>query len=366
MRESVEVDHCIIGGGVVGLFTALFLREKFPESTICLLERNIFLGESSSSRNSGVLHSGIYYPKGSLKHLLCLEGLKFWKTSALFSDTSVKTTGKYIFATDKNEEESMHELFEKGLGNNVDGLRIASRKELNEISSFVNCSAALFSPSSGLVNVPEALKVLERVLLSRDVIIMKSHDLLDIKRKKSSYIVECADYDIDSKHLFNCAGLGSVRVREKLGLNDLSDYYVKGCYLGTSQKISHPCLLYPIPPKNLKGLGVHSTINWDGSIKFGPNTREIEEVSYSLENEDLEEMKSNVVGMFKGVARDRLYGDYSGIRAKILENGQLHTDFWIKSGLGQGLPNYFESCGIESPGLTASPAIAKKLVSLLD
>ncbi len=365
MRESVNVDHCIIGGGVVGLFTAYFLQEKFPKDTICLLEKNVFLGEGSTSRNSGVLHSGIYYPKNSLKHLLCIEGLSFWKSCELFDEESIKTTGKYIFAMNSTEQDRLDSLREKGINNGVEGLRFASKVERKEISQYVNCSSALFSPSSGLVNVPLILKKLENHLDSKGVMIMKSHGDFSLRKSKSGFTVEYPDYDIEVSNLFNCAGLSAVEIRKKLNLNELSDYYVKGSYLSTTQKISHPTLLYPIPPLEMKGLGVHSTMNWDGTIKFGPNTRDVEEVNYSLEEEDLESMKESVMQMFKGIERSKLYPDYSGIRAKVKKDNNLWTDFWIRSGKEFNMPGYFEACGIESPGLTASPAIGRKMASFV-
>lgn len=365
MNERINIDHCIVGGGIVGLFTALFLREKFPDDSICILEKKIYVGESSTSRNSGVLHSGIYYPTDSLKHSLCLEGGELWKSLEFFSEGVVKETGKYIFATEENEEDALKKIFDQGISNCVPGLRFASKRELSEISSFVNCSTAIYSPKSGLINVPVALKLLQSELEKKDVIILKDHGNFNLRRDEKEFLVGFEEFDISVSYLFNCAGLSAIETRKKLGLNNLENYYVKGSYLTTTQKVDHSVLLYPVPPANLKGLGVHSTMNWDGTIKFGPNTQEVADINYSLENEDLETMKDNVVKMFKGVDRSRLRGDYCGIRSKIKNNGKLWTDFWIVDGEGFGIPNYFEACGIESPGLTASPAIGRKLASFV-
>ena len=363
MRDQVRIDHCVVGGGIVGLFTAYFLRLRFPKDSICLLEKEIYFGDSSTGRNSGVLHSGIYYSTNSLKHLLCMEGAQLLSSLSFFSESLVKMTGKFIFAKDSRETAELEKLFQRGIENNIDGLRFASEKEVKKLENFLKIESAIYSPVTGIINVPAAIKNLVNYLGKSDVMLMKSHGEFTLERMKSGFNFGFPDFDLLANKLYNCAGLSSITLRKKLGLNDLEDYYVKGSYLATSQKIDYPALLYPMPLPNLKGLGIHSTLNWDGTVKFGPNAREVDSVSYSLEEENLEEMKDNVVDVFHGVIREKLHGDYSGMRAKIKMNGEVLSDFWIKNGADFDISNYYEACGIESPGLTASPAIGKMLAN---
>ena len=143
---------------------------------------------------------------------------------------------------------------------------------------------------------------------------------------------------------------------------------MKGYYLKYLGKIDCSSLIYPVPHKDLKGLGIHTSFDSDGSIRFGPNTFEVGQVSYDMENEGIkEEMKKSILKKYKNIDEEKLCLDYAGIRSKIKRNGQYYSDFWIKGPKEIKIPGYFELCGIESPGFTGSPAIAKYLaIKIMD
>lgn len=358
-REVIKINHCIIGGGILGLFTA-FELVKAGEKDIVLLEASPYLGDQTTGRNSCVLHAGIYYPKNSLKHLTCIEGVKLWNQYSKDYKFPLMICGKYIIATTANEEEQLEKVFEQAKENGVANITRSSKIETAGISEYINVHSAIFSAGTGIIDAPTTIKLLENFLESHGVIIMKSHHVKEI-RQEDKFILPFADFEIHTTHLYNHAGLSSVHIRKKLGLNDLENKFVKGNYVKTSQKLDYKHLFYPVPEKNLKGLGVHSTIDFMGDVRFGPNTEDITEVNYQLNQENLKPMTESIQKVFKNIDESKLYLDYCGIRPKIIKDGQLYTDFWIES----PLPNYYETCGIESPGLTAAPAIAQKIVSMV-
>lgn len=362
MRDTISIDLTIIGGGIVGLTLAYTLKDKFPDCEIALFDKELYPGEHSSGRNSGVLHAGLYYPNQSLKHLLCLEGNHLWDQLASDLSIGIRRCGKFIFSTSKNEESDLEDLFNRAKKNNVQ-IEWATEKQIFELRKNVNAENAIYSPFTGILDVSDALYKLKYNLESRNVHVFFSSEIQSIETHDNGYKLKLNDFDLKTSHVFNCAGLGAVSIREKLGLTDIENYLVKGNYLSTTQQLNYETLYYPIPPKDLKGLGVHSTIDLQGKIKFGPNTEEIETVDYRPPQASLVEMKEQVTACFKDVDSGKLYWDYAGIRSKIRNKltRQIYTDFKIDS----PLKNYIECLGIESPGVTASPAIAKRIAALL-
>lgn len=356
MQETVAVDVAIIGAGILGLTLAYEVKNQFPDCEIAVFDKEPYLGEHSSGRNSGVLHAGLYYPNQSLKHLLCLEGNQLWKKLSLDLDIGFRNCGKLIFSNSESEDSNLHELFEKAVKNDVP-IKWASDKELQVLKTDVNAFNAISSPSTSILNVSEALTKLKYNLEARGVNVFLASQVDSIISDKDKFLINFPDFDLIANKVINVGGLGAINLREKLGLNELENYFVRGHYLSTSQKLKYETLYYPIPPADLKGLGVHSTIDLDGKVKFGPNTEEITEVSYTPPKNSLDEMEGLIGVYFKNIDKTKLHWDYAGCRSKIRfkNDKKLFTDFWIKS----PIKNYIECLGIESPGLTSAPAIAR-------
>jgi len=355
MKETVEIDVTIIGGGIVGLFTAWKLSEKYKNITICLFEKSEYLGDHSTGRNSGVLHAGLYYDYDSLKHRYCIAGNKFWNKFSSQFNVDIKQVGKYIFG---NNEKDIEELYEKAVKNGVTGL---SRRPISEISSYVNSKFCFFSKTTSIINVPQAVKVLEKLFTNNDGIIVNSRKVDNILNL-DKFIIDFSDYQIKSSILINTAGHDAINIRNLLGLNNLSNLYVKGDYLATTQKLKYPCLLYPLPEKNLKGLGIHSNIGFDETTRFGPDTNIVQESLYNSNDENITLIKNDISKNFKNINLEKLHYDFSGIRSKIKLNGKEYNDFWISS----PITNYIEACGIDSPGLTGAPAISEMILDLIN
>lgn len=363
IKPVVEVDFTIVGAGIVGLCLAKELRLKYPSLEIAVIDQENYLGEHSSGRNSGVLHAGIYYSQNSLKHTLCIEGNFLWQELASELQIPINKCGKYIFSTSKGEEESLYELLTRAQKNNVPSIRMATKSELLIIQELAKAQNAIVSPFSGIIDVSESLARLKEWLIQKGVNVSLKTQVINLNNEQSFFTVETADFIIKSPALFNCAGVGAVSLREKLGLKDVYLKLVKGNYLATTQQLNYSSLFYPIPPKDLKGLGVHSTIDITGKVKFGPNTEDTNHIDYSPSPIALEEMKPTISKLFKNIEHDKLYWDYAGCRTKIYlrVNQQIYSDFWIKN----PIPHYWECLGIESPGLTSAPAISKYIVSRL-
>ncbi len=359
MGQPVEVDAVIIGGGIVGLLTALEAKRRHRAWEAVLLEQAPFLADHSTGRNSGVLHSGLYYPTGSLKHRLCMEGLDEWRHLLLAHALPHRFCGKVVFAHDETERPRLDELQNKARANGVP-VRRASSAELGKAQAHVNAVDALVVASTGIVDVSSAMAFFRHEFEKLGGIVLTGTPAT-ATRDGGVFHVNTADTSIVAPRLVNAAGLWAPEFRTQLGLKGMASRWVKGHYLRTSQKLGHETLYYPIPPPDLKGLGVHSTIDCQGDVKFGPDTLDVDAIDYRLEPQDLDGMRSSILRCFKGVDPARLFPDYAGIRSKIVVEGKLHTDFWLEN----PLPGYAEACGIESPGMTAAPAIARRLLDML-
>lgn len=361
MSELVQVDATIIGGGIIGLFTALKLKQKHPDWEVLLVEKEMYLGDHSTGRNSGVLHSGLYYDTGSLKHQLCLKGLREWNE---LENIPKKNCGKLIFASSTEEIVELEKLKLQAKNNDVIFEELSATQK-SEFESLVYIKEGIFIPSTGILDVSVALKKLSQRFEELGGIIQLQTSVDKVQRETQGFLIETPNFNVQTNRLINCAGLWAPTIRKQLGLYDIESVYVKGHYLRSSQKIDYQTLLYPTPLKDLKGLGVHSTIDMDGNVKFGPDTVDVSEINYRMEIETLEAMKKQIGKRFKNIDLDRLGPDYCGIRSKINHNGSLHKDFWIKGSVELGIPGYAEACGIESPGVTSAPEIAKRLRDLV-
>lgn len=356
----MKINFAIAGAGIVGLFTGLALKKKFPDAEIAIFEKEPYLADHTTGRNSGVLHAGIYYPNNSLKHLLCIEGNLMWEKIASDLNLQIKRCGKFIFSQSPFEDSELQALLEKALKNNVPQIREATTQELAEVKKVTNAHHALFSPFTGILDVSSTMSSLEAECEKNGIYILKKSEIKNLSSRENEFVFEVNGDVISSDYFINTAGLWAIHLREQLGLGGINNYFVKGNYLSTTQKLDYQYLYYPVPPKDLKGLGVHSTIDLAGKIKFGPNTEDTNEINYAQTQEMSSEIQESILKTFKNIDREKLFWDYAGIRPKIKDStsGKQITDFLIHS----PMKNYIECLGIESPGVTASPAISNYIL----
>lgn len=353
-----QIDYCVVGGGVMGMLTARELAIKNPEASIVVLEKNSFVGEESTSRNSGVLHAGLYYPNQSQKHLLCRRGLSLWRILAPELKVEINHCGKWLIASSKSSVSDLDQLFEQATLNGVQGLRWATPDEVDSLKPYVRIEKAFLSPETSIISPSEVVRALDRELSNRGVILFKNCSLVHIKKEAAGFQIESGQESFFAKVIINCGGGHAPAIRKMLGLHDIESAWVKGCYLKLNKKFYNEKLIYPVPPKDLKGLGVHTSFDLDGQIRFGPNTIDCSQYEMSVPEDLIDLMYPAIKDLFWSVERSELSLDYCGIRSKIKEDGKLFTDFLIQS----PIPNYIEALGIESPGLTSSPAIVEKIL----
>lgn len=372
-----KVDIVIIGGGVGGLAIAEAVSRHYPGKDIILMEKHEKFGQETSSRNSEVIHGGMYYPSGSLKARLCVEGNKVLYDFCDKHRVPYQRIGKIIITRNAEEEDSVKSIYEQGKKNGVPGLRYLTQAEVNTMEPNIFATGALYSETTGIIDSHVLMSRLEHMAMENGVMFAYNHELKDVKKVDSGFVLsftnsEQQDDVLETKYLFNCAGLYSDFIPECLGVDVEAEGYriypVKGEYFSIcaskSKLISH--LIYPPPLKNLKGLGTHVTKSLDGMAKLGPSAFYVQRKDdYDVDPNHLEEFYQAAHSYLPFINREDLQTDMAGIRSKNQAPNAPWADFIIRNEADRGLPNLIDLIGIESPGVTASLAIAEYAVSLM-
>ncbi len=364
-----EAVITIIGAGVVGLAVAAELSLKYRD--IVVLEKHGTYGRETSSRNSEVIHSGIYYPAGSLKSLLCREGAeRLYGLCGAFGIPHRKP-GKVIIATTPEESVILEDLLRKGRANQVPDLVMLDGKDLRRLEPHTNGIAAIYSPRTGIVNSHALMTHLYRTAGDRGVTFAFNSELDWLSREKDHYAVGVKEgwYRYRSRIVINAAGLHSDQVAGLAGLDvDKLGYrirYCKGSYFCYQKPSPVKMLVYPVPHEELVGLGVHATLDMGMRLRFGPDVEYADLVDYHVDEKKQEIFFAGASRIIPGLERDALMPDMAGIRPKLQGPGEKVRDFVICEESERGLPGFINLIGIESPGLTASLAIAKKVAELV-
>ena len=267
------IDVVIIGGGVIGLSIARELSLSGKE--VIVLEKNERAGDVTSSRNSGVIHAGIYFKEDFLKTKLCVEGNKLIYEYAIEKKINHKQYGKYIIATNKLQIPNLEALFKQGKKNKVEIEKTNKKKVLDRNPGLV-FQEALYSPSSGVIDVPEFVTALEGDIQHFGGIISLRTSFLSSKKEKNSFVIECEaenQFSIESKYLINCSGLSNeITLKNISGFPKkriFKNYFAKGHYFKYSGNTPFSNLIYPISGKH--SLGIHVGFDLAGGMRFGPD-----------------------------------------------------------------------------------------------
>jgi len=368
--DTIKTHTIVIGAGVVGLSVAREIASQGHE--VIILEKSALCGEGISSRNSGVIHSGIYYENGSEKAKLCLQGNQLLYQYAKDRKIPYQQCGKIIIATSEEEKKALKNLYNNGLSNGVQGLALLTQLEVEERQPGITIKAGLLSKTTGIIDVPELIQCLETDLQSYNAILCLRSNVQKISVNNTNSFRVMVDAEekfcIESKNLINAAGLDAVDLAKKIsGLSKKyipRAYYAKGHYFKISG--AHPFngpLIYPINSKD--GLGIHLTYDLDGSIKFGPDVSWIKEKEYGFDDGVKEKFVLAIKRYWPGLNPEKLMPDYIGIRPKIYGPSEKPIDFLIQTSETHGIKGLVNLFGIESPGLTSAMAIAKKVESVL-
>ena len=360
--ENHPFNITIIGAGVVGLAIAEELSRHFD--SILLLEKNESQGQETSSRNSEVIHAGIYYPEGSLKASLCVEGRKLLYEACEKRGIPHKRIGKLIVATSPAEEQALLELQAKAQNNGVDDLLFLSGRVVHSLEPDVIASAGLLSPSTGIIDSHSLMRALLVGSTGNGVTAVFRSAVTGARFDGSRYDLEVnnGEYLVSSRVVVNSAGLQSDRMAGLPGIDiDRAGYRLKLCkgsYFSASPPPRLRHLVYPVPTPKHEGLGVHATIDLGGRVRFGPDVEYVDVIDYRVDEGKCDAFHASILTYLPLLAKESLSPDMSGIRPKLQGPGEDIRDFVIQEESRLGLPGWVNLIGIESPGLTACLAIA--------
>jgi glycerol-3-phosphate dehydrogenase len=363
----------IIGGGVVGCAIAHAISARWQD--VFLVESLPKLGMATSTRNSGVIHSGIYYPKNSLKARFCVEGNRLTKEFCLRHGVPHRNTGKLVVAAHASEETALEALQHRGEENGVEGLRIIDAQQIRAREPHIAGVAALEVPSTGILSAEALVQAYARVATERGANIVTHAKVISLEAVNGGVraglrIGEEEDAQlefVEAGCVINAAGLYADEVATLLGNTSWKIYPVRGEYCeirGPRSALIHN-LVYPLPHADGFSLGVHFTKTLWGTVLLGPTATYIEEKdNYERNRLPISEFARNARILLPEIEESDLQPGYSGIRPKLVPPGKHGiADFVIER--DAKVPQAIHLVGIESPGLTAAPAIAEHVAVMV-
>jgi L-2-hydroxyglutarate oxidase LhgO len=354
-----KLDAIVIGAGVVGLAAARALAMAGRE--VVILEAEDAIGTHTSSRNSEVIHAGIYYPKGSLKAKACVEGRKLLYEYCAQHDVPHRRCGKLIVATDANQLKELESIRQRAAANGVPDLAPLTREQVAGLEPEVSCAAALLSPSTGIVD-SHALMLAYLGDAERHGAMLALRSAVErVRISPGGFELHAHGADpVLCSILVNSAGLRAPSVARAMeGFNtDLipRELYAKGNYYSLARRSPFSRLVYPVPEPG--GLGVHVTIDLAGQARFGPDVEWVERIDYAVDPGRAERFYAAIRRYWPGLPDGALLPGYSGIRPKTAGPGEPAPDFQVQGPAAHGMPGLVHLFGIESPGLTSSLALA--------
>ena len=386
MRDRFEV--CLVGAGVIGLAIAreLVTSGNIPPERILVLEQEAGFGQHTSSRNSEVIHAGLYYPEDSLKARLCVRGKHLLYDYCATHDIPHRQTGKLVVAQDA-EIAALEALQQQAERNGVDDTEIIDAATLRRMEPEVTGRAALFSPSSGIIDSHAYMQSLLNEVERRGALFVRNTRVEKARYTAAGFRVttrtqqaqQSEAFDIDCRVLINCAGLEATSLAHRIECAFKHKtpllYLCKGDYFHYTSHNPFNHLVYPLPEKNTRGLGIHATLDMGGQCRFGPDSQYVETVNYDVSASKTRHYAEAIRRYFPAIREAQLQPSYSGIRPKLSAAGEPAQDFLIQisrsqdpdNGQDEGGGELMQLFGIESPGLTASLAIGEYIVaSLLD
>jgi L-2-hydroxyglutarate oxidase LhgO len=368
----MDVDVIVVGAGAVGLATAAALARC--QRSVIVIEKNSGIGQETTARNSEVIHAGIYYPEGSLKAELCVAGREALYARCDQQKIPHRRLGKLIVAADADEVEILETLRVRGTANGVPDLEIVGSRDVSRLEPEVRAVAALVSPVSGIIDSRAlSLSYLAEAESLGATLALRT-EVVEIEPLPSGYCIRARDADGESSRLecaalVNAAGLGCDALAGLAGFDlDACGYRLhlcKGDYFGlaTGSGLKVSRLVYPVPAGS--GLGIHVTLDLEGRMRLGPDTEYIDAVRYEVDPSKGEAFARAARRYLPRLDADWLAPDFAGVRPKLAGPGESFRDFVIREESEAGLPGFVNLIGIESPGLTAAPAIADRVVELL-
>jgi L-2-hydroxyglutarate oxidase LhgO len=366
---AADIQTIVIGAGAVGLAVARSLALKGHE--LMVLEQHELIGSEISSRNSEVIHAGIYYPPGSLRAKFCVEGKKLLYPFCSELGVGHKRIGKLLVATAEDQIKKLKGMKENAEKNGVDDLVWLTAKEAIAMEPEVYCVAALHSPSTGILDSHSFMVALEGHAEAHGAQVVLNTPVTRLEKQANGlFHLETGGEvpgAISCQNLIISAGLHATKIADTLvfksNYRPPRTYYAKGQYYALAGRSPFSRHIYPMPDG--AWLGLHVTVDIGGRCKFGPDIEWIPEIDYSFEPEKLEKFLGFIRTYYPGLKPENLHADYTGIRPKLYREGEPVPDFMIHGPEDHGMAGFVGLFGIESPGLTSALAIGEHVAGVL-
>ncbi len=363
----MDADITIIGAGVIGLAIASELSDN--NLSVYILEKNESHGMGISSRNSEVIHAGIYYPPGSLKARFCVEGREMLYETCTKNNIPHKKIGKLILATTENEMVKIEQLMHNALLSGVSSVSLLEQSEIRQMEPNIKAFGALYCPDTGILSAHHLMDYYLHTAKMKGAEIVYGTEVVGIDMVTSGYRVSTLNregeyFEFTTGIVINAAGLQSDSIARMIG-KDYSLHYCKGDYFSINnvKRGMVQRLIYPVPEEHHVGLGVHLTLDLNGRMKLGPDATYINRVEdYRVDASKKDRFYEAAVKFLPFINKEYLVPDMSGIRPKLQGHGESFRDFVIS----EDLIGFVNLVGIESPGLTAAPAIAKYVKKIVN
>ncbi|MFQ5763680.1 MAG: NAD(P)/FAD-dependent oxidoreductase [Rhodospirillales bacterium] len=366
MTETV--DTLVVGAGVIGL--AVARRAALAGREVVVLEAEDAIGTGISSRNSEVIHAGIYYPNGSLKARHCVAGRKALYAYCDSHGIPHRKTGKLIVATAEDETAALEDVLARAEANGVDDMRRLDADEARALEPEVRCFGALLSPSTGIVDSHACMLALQGDAEAAGANVAFASGLRDARPEGGGIVVGVGGAEpmtLRCRRLVNAAGLAAQAVAAAIegfptdAVPPL--YYAKGNYFTLAGKSPFRRLIYPVPV--VGGLGTHSTVDLAGQTKFGPDVEWVATPDYDVDPARAGRFYEAIRRYWPGLPDGALQPGYVGVRPKLVPEGEPAADFVIQGPGDHGIDGLVNLFGIESPGLTSALSIADHVAKLL-
>jgi len=366
---TADVETIVVGAGVVGLAIARSLALAGHE--VMVLEQHALIGSETSSRNSEVIHAGLYYSPGSLRATLCVRGKQLLYAFCAENNVAHARCGKLLVATSESQLPKLSAIRETAARNGVTDLEPLGANAARALEPEVACVAALLSPSTGVVDSHGFMLALEGHIEASGGSVVLRCPVERAERDSSGRFRIHTGGDapgaITCEHLVISTGLHASKLARTLaygeGYAPPETYYAKGQYYALSGRSPFKRHIYPMPDG--AWLGLHATVDIGGRCKFGPDIAWIADIDYGFEPEKLGAFLDFIRSYYPGLEVERLHPDYTGIRPKLYREGEPVPDFAIHGPEQHGQRGLVALYGIESPGLTASLAIGEHVAAML-
>jgi L-2-hydroxyglutarate oxidase LhgO len=360
-----RVECAVIGAGVLGLAVARALAQAGRE--VVILEAEDAIGTHTSSRNSEVIHAGIYYPQGSLKARSCIAGRHRLYEYCATHGVPHKRCGKLIVATSASQKEELLSIRARAHANGVTDVVEIAAAEAMRMEPALHCTAALHSPSTGIIDSHALMLAYLGDAEAAGAMLALKSPLERALVSGTGFRLKVGETEIETEFLVNSAGLRAPSIARRIeGFPPARippEFYAKGNYYSLAGRPPFSRLVYPVPEPG--GLGVHVTLDLAGQARFGPDVEWVDRIDYEVDPRRSARFYAAIRRYWPALAEGALAPGYAGIRPKISGPGEPAADFVIQGPAEHGVPGLVNLFGIESPGLTASLALADDVVKLL-